>query len=330
MKNWHTKLWKDPILLLSALMVVFIGVALAQSLAEKGPKPMSDWNDLTREEARVIVDKGTERPFTGEYVNNKSEGTYICRRCDAPLYNSTDKFESNCGWPSFDDEIEGAVKRVPDADGRRTEIVCANCDGHLGHVFLGERFTEKNTRHCVNSISMKFVPASDAGGDPATATTSARAIFAGGCFWGVEHFFVDEPGVISTTVGYTGGHKDNPTYKEVCYSDTGHAEAIEVEFDPTKTSYEKLARIFFEIHDPTQVNRQGPDVGLQYRSAVYYTDDAQKQIAEKLIGELEAKGLKVATEVTKSSKFYAAEEYHQDYYAKTGKQPYCHARVKRF
>ncbi|MGH8014587.1 MAG: bifunctional methionine sulfoxide reductase B/A protein [Candidatus Zixiibacteriota bacterium] len=281
-------------------------------------------NKLTPEEERVIVHKGTERAFTGEYDNFFEEGTYICRKCNAPLYNSKDKFHSGCGWPSFDDEIPGAITRKLDADGSRTEILCANCGGHLGHVFEGEHLTDKDVRHCVNSISMKFVPK---GKETAKAET---AYFAGGCFWGTEHLLKKFPGVISTRVGYMGGHTKNPTYKQVCEGNTGHAEANEVVYDPIKTTYEELAKYFFEIHDPTQINRQGPDIGDQYRSAVFYADETQKRIAEKLIGQLKAKGLKVATELAAADTFYEAEQYHQDYYTYTGKEPYCHVYTKRF
>ena len=307
----------------NTIILTALAVAAGLTLILSQEKEMK-FKDLTPEEERVILRKGTERPFTGKFFRHTEEGIYICKRCGAPLYESEDKFESDCGWPSFDDEIDGAVKRVPDADGYRTEIVCANCGGHLGHVFLGEGFTEKNTRHCVNSISLDFEPA-EKGSEP-----SSKAYFAGGCFWGVEHYFRREEGVVSTSVGYMGGHKENPTYEEVCAGDTGHAEVMEVVFDPSKTDFEKLARLFFEIHDPTQVNRQGPDRGAQYRSAVFYVNEEQKKIAENLIRLLEEKGYKVATEVTKAGTFWMGEEYHQDYYAKTGKHPYCHARVERF
>ncbi|HEX2897861.1 MAG TPA: bifunctional methionine sulfoxide reductase B/A protein [candidate division Zixibacteria bacterium] len=281
-------------------------------------------NKLTPEEERVIIQKGTERAFTGEYDNFYEAGTYICRQCGSPLYRSEDKFKSGCGWPSFDDEIPGAVSRKLDADGRRTEILCATCGGHLGHVFEGEQLTDKDVRHCVNSISMKFVPKGQ------EVAKTEKAYFAGGCFWGTEHLLKKFPGVISTRVGYMGGHTKNPTYKQVCDGNTGHAEANEIVFDPSKTTYEDLAKYFFEIHDPTQVNRQGPDIGDQYRSVVFYASDTQKQIAEKLIGQLEAKGLKVATELAAADTFYEAEQYHQDYYTYTGKEPYCHVYTKRF
>ena len=282
------------------------------------------YRSLTPEERAVIIDKGTERPFTGRYYLNKEKGEYLCRQCDAPLFRSDDKFESGTGWPSFDDAIPGAVRQIPDADGRRTEIVCARCGGHLGHVFFEEGFTSKNARYCVNSISLSFDPA-----DRPVVTTE-KAIFAGGCFWGVEYHFKNVNGVHSTRVGYTGGVTDHPSYRQVCTGNTGHAEAIEIEFDPKVVSYEELAKLFFEIHDPTQFNRQGPDVGAQYRSAVFYQDDRQKKIAESLIERLEAKGYRVVTEVRKAGEFWPAEEYHQDYYEKTGHHPYCHIYQKRF
>jgi len=292
------------------------------------------YNRLTSEEKFVIQDKGTELPFTGEYLNNKEEGTYLCKRCGAELYRSSDKFESHCGWPSFDDEIPGAVKRIPDADGERTEIICANCGAHLGHVFTGEELTRKNIRHCVNSISMTFVPAVKIDpNDPNNTnkkTATQKAYFAGGCFWGVDYWFKTANGVISVKSGYMGGTTKNPTYKQVCTGTTGHAETVEVIFDLNKTSYEDLAKLFLEIHDPTQKNRQGPDVGYQYRSAIFYVDQQQKESAGKLIEQLNKKGLKIVTSLEPAKEFWPAEDYHQDYYNKTGGTPYCHASVKRF
>jgi peptide methionine sulfoxide reductase msrA/msrB len=156
------------------------------------------------------------------------------------------------------------------------------------------------------------------------------AIFAGGCFWGVEYYMHKIPGVISTEVGYTGGHTQNPTYREVCSHKTGYAEAVRIVFDPAKTTYETIARMFFDIHDPTQMNRQGPDMGDQYRSEVFYLSKAQKETADKLIGILEQKGYNVATKVTMAGTFWRAEDYHQEYYEKEGGTPYCHGYVQRF
>jgi peptide methionine sulfoxide reductase msrA/msrB len=277
---------------------------------------------LTAEEKRIIVHKGTEAPFTGKYNDFYEEGIYTCKRCGAELYESSSKFKSGCGWPSFDDEIPGAIKRQVDADGVRTEILCAKCGAHLGHVFKGEGLTQKNVRHCVNSISMNFIPAQK--------KQTETAIFASGCFWGTEYHFQKAPGVISTTVGYTGGEVDNPTYKQVCTDKTGHAEAVEVVYDPSTISYEQLAKLFFETHDFTQLNRQGPDMGRQYRSAIFYLNGEQKESAAMLVEELKKKGYNVKTEITKAGKFWPAEEYHQEYYEKTGKSPYCHVYRKIF
>lgn len=286
------------------------------------------YRQLTPEEERVIIHKGTERPFTGKYEKHFEKGVYTCRRCGAELFESSSKFRSDCGWPSFDEQISGSVKWQPDADGMRTEILCNNCDGHLGHVFLGERLTAKNTRYCVNSISMDFIPAEQR--QAKVEVKTERALFASGCFWGTEYHFKRQPGVISTTVGFTGGRTQNPTYKQVCTGTTGHAETTEVIYDASKTTYEQLAKLFFETHDFTQLNRQGPDIGTQYRSAIFYLNDEQKQIAEKLVEQLRKKGFNVKTEITKASTFWPAEDYHQDYYDKTQGTPYCHIYRKIF
>ena len=290
----------------------------------------NQYNKLSPMEEFVILHKGTEAPYSGELYYNTEKGTYLCKRCNTPLYRSEDKFDAHCGWPSFDDEIEGAVKRVPDADGRRTEIICANCGAHLGHVFLGEGFTNKNTRHCVNSVSLNFVPLQRVENMDKNETKTDTAIFAGGCFWVMEYYFESKKGVISTQVGYTGGHVDNPTYEQVCSHTTGHIEAIEVVFNPQKVSYEELCKLFFEIHDPTQLNRQGPDVGEQYKSVVFYRNEEQKEIAQKLINILKDKGYNVVTELIPANKFWPAEDYHQNYYQRNGHRPYCHFYRKKF
>ena len=306
--------------------ILGIFLLISQSACNQQVKKMK-LNTLTPEEQAVILHKATERPFTGEYENNFAKGTYVCKQCDAPLYRSEDKFDAHCGWPSFDDEISGAVKRIPDADGRRTEIVCNNCGAHLGHVFLNEGFTPKNTRFCVNSISLKFIPAKDMKQENNTHET---AYFASGCFWGTQYHFMKAAGVISTTVGYMGGHTQKPTYKEVCTGETGHAETTEVVFDNTKTSYENMVKLYFETHDFTQVGGQGPDIGDQYRSVIFYTSEAQKQIAEKYVRILTDKGYKVATILQKAPEFWKAEDYHQEYYEKKNGTPYCHIYRKIF
>ena len=311
---------------------IFFALYLTIITLTMNAQDSTKYNKLTPEEEFVILHKGTEAPYSGEYYYNNADGTYLCKRCNAPLYRSSDKFDAQCGWPSFDDELEGAVLRKPDADGRRTEILCANCGAHLGHIFTGEGFTDKNTRHCVNSISLTFqplqMPRQEQQQDDRAKTDTA--IFAGGCFWGMQYYFEDKKGVISTQVGYIGGHTEHPTYEQVCSHKTGHIEAIEVVFNPRKISYEDLAKLFFEIHDPTQVDRQGPDIGEQYKSAVFYRDEEQKEIAEKLIKILKSKGYDVVTELIPATKFWPAEDYHQQYYDRNGNRPYCHFYQKKF
>ncbi len=302
------------------VLTLIFAAAAAAALLSKGPEAMKEYRELTPFEESVIIDRSTEAPFSGEYVNEFSEGMYFCRQCGAALYTSDHKFHSGCGWPSFDAEIEGAVERRPDPDGNRMEIVCAQCGGHLGHVFEGEGFTPLDTRHCVNSVSLVFVPAENL----------ERAVFAAGCFWGVEHQLQQVDGVLQTTVGYTGGDSEEPTYAQVCSGSTGHAEAVEVLFDNSAVSYEELARLFFEIHDPTTPGRQGVDIGSQYRSALFYTTNEQRETASGLIDILRDRGYDVVTQLVPFEEFWPAEDYHQDYYNKNGVGAGCHIRTDRF
>ena len=279
--------------------------------------------ELSEKERNIVVDKATETPFSGIYTDHKEQGVYRCKVCNSPLFKSEDKFSSHCGWPSFDDALPNALREQIDSDGRRTEIICANCGAHLGHVFRGEGFTDKDTRHCVNSLSLVFEKKS-------VKETFKEAYFAGGCFWGVEYYLEKLEGVQDVISGYMGGKMQDPSYQEVCKGDTGHIESVKVIYDPSKISYETLAKYFFEIHDPTQLNGQGSDIGEQYSSAVFVNDAKERATIKKLIGFLEKKGYKIATKIFDKMKFYEAEAYHQDYYKKHNKEPYCHGYIKRF
>jgi peptide methionine sulfoxide reductase msrA/msrB len=280
-------------------------------------------SSLTPSVRAIICDKGTEPPNTGAYHSVELNGSYLCRRCGLALFRAGSQFSASCGWPSFDQSIADVVAEVPDKDRIRMEIQCHRCGGHLGHVFTGEFFTSKNKRYCVNSLSMDFI------GDQ-TVIDTEEMILAGGCFWGVDYYMRRIHGVLTVEVGYTGGAKNAPTYHEVCHSNTGHYEAVRVIYDKDKTDYRTVLKRFFEIHDPTQRGGQGPDIGEQYQSCVFYYDKKQQKITEELIRELTLNGYQIATKILPVQPFWSAEEAHQNYYSKHNKLPYCHKPVERF
>ena len=278
---------------------------------------------LTHHIRRIICDKATEPPHSGRYNTPLTMGSYLCRRCGLALFRGHTQFTSGCGWPSFDEAIAGAVKQLPDPDGQRIEILCNRCDGHLGHVFIGEHLTTKNTRYCVNSLAIDFV-------NDATVLDTEEAIVAGGCFWGIDYYLRRLPGVLTVEVGYSGGTIDNTTYDAVCSGRTGHYEVARVLFDVTKTDYPTVLKHFFEIHDPTQQAGQGPDIGQQYQSAVFYYNQKQKKQLTDLIQALQDKGYDVATQLLPACPFWPAEDHHQNYYQQQDKMPYCHQPIRRF
>jgi peptide methionine sulfoxide reductase msrA/msrB len=284
-----------------------------------------EWKKLlTPEQYSVTRLKGTEAPFanTCSIPKHGEVGIYKCVGCGTDLFKYESKFESGTGWPSFWQPISELNVRSESDDShgmRRTEIVCARCGAHLGHVFEdGPPPTGK--RFCINAVALNLVRPGE--------RTSETATFAAGCFWGVESAFrqLIGKGVTSTRVGYTGGHTRNPTYEDVCSHTTGHAEAVEVTYDPKKISYQDLLKLFWNIHDPTTYHRQGPDVGSQYRSAIFYHSPDQRKQAEESKAELEKSKRfkdKIVTEITPLAAFYPAEEYHQHYYEKSGRAPTC-------
>lgn len=278
---------------------------------------------LTPEEKAIILDKKTETPHQGEYVLLEKQGTYLCRQCGLALFRSSNKFISSCGWPSFDKEIDGAIKRSPDKDGIRTEVLCQRCDGHLGHVFIGEYLTKTNARHCINSLSIDFVL------DEKVKSTE-EAIVAGGCFWGIEALLKREAGVIKTEVGYIGGHTNHPTYDEVCRGDNGFTEAVRVLFDLDETTLANVYKAFLESHDVSQGIEHNIKVKQQYQSAIYAYNENQIGIATHLLKYLEDKGESVVTKILPVTTWWKAEIFHQDYYQRTGQMAICHRRVKRF
>jgi peptide methionine sulfoxide reductase msrA/msrB len=292
---------------------------------------------------RVTQESATEPAFQNPFFDKKDPGIYVDIVSGEPLFSSLDKFDSGCGWPSFTQPVDKqrVVEHTDTSFGMsRTEVRSQIANSHLGHVFE-DGPGPTHLRYCINSASLRFIPvarmAAEGYGnllEPFVKAGLAKplpkqetAIFAGGCFWGMQEILRKIPGVIKTTVGYSGGTVPDPTYEMVCTGTTGHAESVQIIFDPSKITYEQLLGYFFRMHDPTTKNRQHNDVGTQYRSAIFYTSDEQKQTAGRVKAQVDKSGkwnAPITTEITKATEFYPAEEYHQDYLVKNPGGYTCH------
>jgi peptide methionine sulfoxide reductase msrA/msrB len=339
------------LLAVGLLVVVRQGRTQPTNISTYEPERMKDFKKpelaqlkqkLSSEQFEVTQQCGTEPPFHNAYWDNHKPGIYVDVVSGQPLFSSLDKFDSGTGWPSFTQPLktEDVVEKKDSTLGMdRNEVRSSLADSHLGHVF-NDGPGANGLRYCINSAALRFIPVEDidqAGYgqylDPFVkaglikAPTHETAILAGGCFWGMEEIIRKIPGVVKTTVGYSGGNTPDPTYEDVCTGTTGHAESIQVVFDPARLSYEALLDYFFRMHDPTTLNQQHNDVGTQYRSAIFYTSDEQRQAAERAKARWDKSGKfkrPITTEITQATTFYPAEEYHQKYLVKHPGGYMCH------
>lgn len=306
---------------------------------------------LTPMQFKVTQENGTEPPFKNEFWDNHEHGIYVDVVSGKALFSSLDKYDSGCGWPSFTKPIDGpeVVEKVDKTHGMvRTEVRSKSADSHLGHVFEDGPVDRGGLRYCINSAALRFVPLAEmdkegygdyltpfverglhkkAGDAMKDSGKRETVVLAGGCFWGMEEIIRNIPGVVETEVGYCGGNLPKATYNDVKKGTTGHAESVRIVFDPSRLTFESLLAWFFRMHDPTTLNRQGNDIGTQYRSAIFFSTDEQRVTAEKVKADIEKSGKwkkPIVTQIVKAGDWSAAEDYHQDYLQKNPNGYTCH------